>query len=143
MHNDVKAPFEMTRRSLLKGTAGLGLGALLLGVPGGLDAQRFRAARVVIDIGVHCGLTHPDGGIWDADKAWAFLQNHSAMAEENLANGWMGASEEEHRVTTTLQSIFTTSTEGSAASPAGSQRSSLHPQTGSPRAAIAPAGPAP
>ena len=31
------------------------------------------------------------------------------------ANGWMGASEEEHRITTTLQSIFTTSTEGSLA----------------------------
>jgi uncharacterized protein (DUF885 family) len=49
-----------------------------------LDAQRFRAARVVIDIGVHCGLTAPDGGIWDADRAWVFLQSHSAMAEENL-----------------------------------------------------------
>lgn len=51
---------------------------------GMLDAQRFRAARVVIDIGVHCGLTAPDGEIWDADKAWTFLQSHSAMAEENL-----------------------------------------------------------
>ena len=51
---------------------------------GMLDAQRFRAARVVIDIGVHCGLTAPDGGIWDAERAWTFLQSHSAMAEENL-----------------------------------------------------------
>ncbi|MGP4053222.1 DUF885 domain-containing protein [Mycobacterium sp. 4D054] len=51
---------------------------------GMLDAQRFRAARVVIDIGVHCGLTAPDGGIWDANRAWTFLQSHSAMAEENL-----------------------------------------------------------
>ena len=51
---------------------------------GMLDAQRFRAARVVIDIGVHCGLTAPDGGTWDAERAWAFLQSHSAMAEENL-----------------------------------------------------------
>ncbi len=51
---------------------------------GMLDAQRFRAARVVIDIGVHCGLAAPDGGTWDADRAWTFLQNHSAMAEENL-----------------------------------------------------------
>jgi len=51
---------------------------------GMLDAQRFRAARVVIDIGVHCGLTAPDGGVWDADRAWTFLQSHSAMAEENL-----------------------------------------------------------
>ena len=51
---------------------------------GMLDAQRFRAARVVIDIGVHCGLKAPDGGTWDADRAWTFLQTHSAMAEENL-----------------------------------------------------------
>jgi uncharacterized protein (DUF885 family) len=51
---------------------------------GMLDAQRFRAARVVLDIGVHCGLTAPDGGRWDADRAWVFLQSHSAMAEENL-----------------------------------------------------------
>ncbi len=51
---------------------------------GMLDAQRFRAARVVIDIGVHCGMTAPDGGTWDADKAWVFLQAHSAMKEANL-----------------------------------------------------------
>jgi uncharacterized protein (DUF885 family) len=51
---------------------------------GMLDAQRFRAARVVIDIGVHCGLTAPDGSIWTAEKAWAFLTSHSAMAEDNL-----------------------------------------------------------
>ncbi len=63
---------------------------------GMLDAQRFRAARVVIDIGVHCGLTAPDGGIWDAERAWTFLQSHSAMAEENLSFeldrylGWPG-----------------------------------------------------
>ncbi|BBY88544.1 DUF885 domain-containing protein [Mycolicibacterium tokaiense] len=51
---------------------------------GMLDAQRFRAARVVIDIGVHCGLTAPDGGTWDAARAWDFLTTHSAMAEDNL-----------------------------------------------------------
>ncbi|HKP43598.1 DUF885 domain-containing protein [Mycobacterium sp.] len=51
---------------------------------GMLDAQRFRAARVVIDIGVHCGLTAPDGGEWDAERAWVFLQSHSAMTEEHL-----------------------------------------------------------
>lgn len=51
---------------------------------GMLDAQRFRAARVVLDIGVHCGMTAPDGGVWDAERAWTFLQTHSAMAEENL-----------------------------------------------------------
>jgi uncharacterized protein (DUF885 family) len=51
---------------------------------GMLDAQRFRAARVVIDIGVHCGLSAPDGEVWDAERAWNFLVSHSAMAEENL-----------------------------------------------------------
>lgn len=51
---------------------------------GMLDAQRFRAARVVIDIGVHCGLTAPDGEVWDAERAWNFLTSHSAMTEEHL-----------------------------------------------------------
>ncbi|HEX2284167.1 MAG TPA: DUF885 domain-containing protein [Mycobacterium sp.] len=51
---------------------------------GMLDAQRFRAARVVIDIGVHCEMTAPDGGVWDAHRAWVFLQSHSAMSEEHL-----------------------------------------------------------
>lgn len=51
---------------------------------GMLDAQRFRAARVVIDIGVHCGMTAPDGGLWDAERAWSFLVSHSAMNEEHL-----------------------------------------------------------
>jgi uncharacterized protein (DUF885 family) len=51
---------------------------------GMLDAQRFRAARVVIDIGVHCGMTAPDGGVWDADNAWVFLHTHCAQAEETL-----------------------------------------------------------
>jgi uncharacterized protein (DUF885 family) len=51
---------------------------------GMLDAQRFRAARVVIDIGVHCGLTAPDGGRWDAQRAWTFLQSHTVQSEEKL-----------------------------------------------------------
>lgn len=51
---------------------------------GMLDAQRFRAARVVLDIGVHCGMTAPDGAVWDAEKAWHFLVSHSAMNEEHL-----------------------------------------------------------
>lgn len=51
---------------------------------GMLDAQRFRAARVCIDIGVHCGLTAPDGGVWDAERAWEFLRTHSAMNDEHL-----------------------------------------------------------
>ncbi len=51
---------------------------------GMLDGQSLRAARVVLDIGVHLGLPAPaevGGGDWDYDKAWAFLTAHSAMAE--------------------------------------------------------------
>ena len=52
-----------------------------------LDSQSLRAARVVIDIGVHCGLTAPaevGGGEWTYDKAWAFLSTHANMAEAFL-----------------------------------------------------------
>lgn len=51
---------------------------------GMLDAQRFRAARVVIDIGVHCELTAPDGTVWDAAKAADFLARHTVQTEEKL-----------------------------------------------------------
>lgn len=54
---------------------------------GMLDAQRLRAARVVVDIGVHLGLPCPDrwgGGRWDADKAWAFLVDNVAMEQPML-----------------------------------------------------------
>ena len=51
---------------------------------GMLDGQVMRAARVVLDIGVHCGFAAPasvGGGAWDYDKAWRFLTAHSSMAE--------------------------------------------------------------
>ncbi len=54
---------------------------------GMLDSQRLRAARVVVDIGVHLGKTAPaeyGGGTWDADKAWAMLRKNVTMAEPNL-----------------------------------------------------------
>lgn len=51
---------------------------------GMLDAQGFRAARVAIDIGVHCELTAPDGGTWDAGRAWEFLRTHCAQSEKTL-----------------------------------------------------------
>lgn len=63
---------------------------------GMLDAQRFRAARVAIDIGVHCELAAPDGGRWDARRAWDFLRTHSAQSEKTLGFeldrylGWPG-----------------------------------------------------
>ena len=37
---------------------------------GYLYAQAFRAARVVIDIGVHCGYTIPDDWSWHAGEPW-------------------------------------------------------------------------
>ena len=54
---------------------------------GMLDGQSLRAARVVLDIGVHCGFEAPDevgGDAWDYDKAWRFLTGHCNMAEEFL-----------------------------------------------------------
>ncbi len=49
-----------------------------------LDGQSLRAARVVLDIGVHCGFEAPaevGGGEWTYDKAWQFLTTHANMAE--------------------------------------------------------------
>jgi len=49
-----------------------------------LDGQSLRAARVVLDIGVHCGFEAPaevGGGEWTYDKAWTFLSSHANMAE--------------------------------------------------------------
>jgi uncharacterized protein (DUF885 family) len=54
---------------------------------GQLDAQALRAARVVVDIGVHCGLPAPaevGGGRWDAGKAWDYLRAHTRMPNEQL-----------------------------------------------------------
>jgi len=66
---------------------------------GMLDGQRLRAARVVLDIGVHLRKPAPQqwgGGIWDAAKAWPFLKANANMAEGFLAFelerylGWPG-----------------------------------------------------
>ncbi|WP_250446524.1 DUF885 domain-containing protein, partial [Actinotalea sp. C106] len=54
---------------------------------GMLDGQRMRAARVVLDIGVHLGLPRPErwgGGTWDHDTAWEFLVANVAMPEAFL-----------------------------------------------------------
>jgi uncharacterized protein (DUF885 family) len=54
---------------------------------GWLDGQSLRAARVVLDIGVHCGFQAPaevGGGDWTYDKAWQFLRAHANMAEDIL-----------------------------------------------------------
>ena len=49
-----------------------------------LDSQSLRAARVVIDIGVHCGFEAPEevgGGDWTYDKAWKYLTDHANQGE--------------------------------------------------------------
>ena len=49
-----------------------------------LDGQSLRAARVVLDIGVHCGFEAPaevGGGEWTYGKAWEFLNRHVNMEE--------------------------------------------------------------
>lgn len=54
---------------------------------GMLDSQRLRAARVVLDIGVHLGKNYPEqwgGGTWNADKAWAFLCENVQMQRDFL-----------------------------------------------------------
>jgi len=51
---------------------------------GMLDGQSLRAARVVLDIGIHCGLPAPaevGGGAWSYAKAWDFLSAHVNMNE--------------------------------------------------------------
>ena len=54
-----------------------------------LDAQSLRAARVVLDIGVHCGFAPPEpyangAKTWTYDTAWAYLRAHSHMPEPFL-----------------------------------------------------------
>lgn len=72
---------------------------------GMLDAQRLRAARVVFDIGVHCGFEIPERwvkelgvepGIWDAESGKRFLDVNVDMSEGtrtfeyNRYLGWPG-----------------------------------------------------
>ena len=61
---------------------------------GMLDGQRMRAARVVVDIGVHLGKPKPDGsGKWTGDDAFSFLAQHVNMNEPFIrfeANRYLG-----------------------------------------------------
>ncbi|HEV7957660.1 MAG TPA: DUF885 domain-containing protein [Marisediminicola sp.] len=64
---------------------------------GMLDGQRMRAARVVLDIGVHLGKPRLDGtGTWDFDYAFEFLSANVNMNEPfvrfevNRYFGWPG-----------------------------------------------------
>ena len=50
---------------------------------GMLDGQRMRAARVVLDIGVHLGKPKLDGtGVWDFDYALEFMSKNVSMSPE-------------------------------------------------------------
>jgi uncharacterized protein (DUF885 family) len=64
---------------------------------GMLDGQRMRAARVVLDIGVHLGKPLPDGsGPWSAEYAFEFMAKNvnmnepSVRFEVNRYLGWPG-----------------------------------------------------
>jgi uncharacterized protein (DUF885 family) len=64
---------------------------------GMLDGQRMRAARVVLDIGVHLEKQRPDGkGAWTGDYAFDFMRQHVHMSPEfvnfevNRYLGWPG-----------------------------------------------------
>ena len=64
---------------------------------GMLDGQRMRAARVVLDIGVHLGKQRPDGnGPWTGEYAFEFLAQNVNMNEGfvrfevNRYLGWPG-----------------------------------------------------
>ncbi len=54
---------------------------------GMLDMQRMRAARVVFDIGVHCGFRAPadwGGEIWTPETGLEFLRAHLPISEAQL-----------------------------------------------------------
>ncbi len=58
---------------------------------GMLDAQRLRASRVVLDIGVHLKKQAPsqyDNKTWNAEIAWKFLKDNVAMDESFLRFEW-------------------------------------------------------
>jgi uncharacterized protein (DUF885 family) len=64
---------------------------------GMLDGQRMRAARVVLDIGVHLQKPKPDGsGTWTGEDAFGFMAQHVNMNdsfvrfEVNRYLGWAG-----------------------------------------------------
>ena len=63
---------------------------------GYLSAQGLRAARVVVDIGMHCGYKDFDGNVWNAESAFkvlherALLDEISARSEVDRYLGWPG-----------------------------------------------------
>ncbi|NBY51913.1 MAG: DUF885 domain-containing protein [Actinobacteria bacterium] len=63
---------------------------------GYLSAQGLRAARIVVDIGMHCGYQDFNGEVWNAESAFkllherALLDEISARSEVDRYLGWPG-----------------------------------------------------
>ena len=63
---------------------------------GYLSAQALRAARVVVDIGMHCGYKDFNGEVWNAESAFkvlherALLDEISSRSEVDRYLGWPG-----------------------------------------------------
>ncbi len=63
---------------------------------GYLAGQALRAARVVVDIGMHLGYKDFDGNVWNADSAYDLLVNRALMAPDFAKSeierylGWPG-----------------------------------------------------
>lgn len=63
---------------------------------GYLNSQRLRLVRLVLDVGIHSGLGHPNGGAWSRQRASQFLREHVTLPDRLLAHeldryfGWPG-----------------------------------------------------
>ena len=63
---------------------------------GYLSGQALRAARIVVDIGMHCGYTDFDGNLWNADSAYNLLVERGMLAPDFAKSeverylGWPG-----------------------------------------------------
>jgi len=63
---------------------------------GFLSGQGLRAARIVVDIGMHCGYKDKNGNVWNADSARELLINYALLDKEHATSevdrylGWPG-----------------------------------------------------
>lgn len=63
---------------------------------GFLSAQALRAARVVVDIGMHLGYTDSNGSVWNAQSAYELLREKALLDHEHASSevdrylGWPG-----------------------------------------------------
>ncbi len=63
---------------------------------GFLSAQALRAARVVVDIGMHLGYTDSNGRVWNAQSAYELLRDKALLDHEHASSevdrylGWPG-----------------------------------------------------